>query len=164
MSYTKFKVKFFDSNYHLFFVVAGTGTRTVTTLPQGVRLTPTAAVKNGNAIPVSVVTSSTGTQLMYVVQQTSPLMTTTAQGGPKAVLLNFQPGNGILCKFSFEFFEFRYFKYYFNSTLFLYFILDSVKYFLMFLFLIWLDIIIHHHHVVLVRYFGTLKIITGLFG
>lgn len=93
-----------------FFVGPGTPTRTVTTLPQGVRLTPTAAVKNCNAIPVNVVTSSTGgSQVMYVVQQTSPLMT-TAQGGQKTVLLNFQPGNSILSKFCFEFFLFCYFN------------------------------------------------------
>lgn len=42
---------------------------------------------------------------MYVVQQTSPLMT-SAQGGQKTVLLNFQPGNNILSKFCFEFFYF----------------------------------------------------------
>lgn len=85
-----------DSN-DCFFVGTGTATRTVTTLPQGVRLTPAAVVKN-------VVTSSPGgAPLMYVVQQTSPLMT-TAQGGQKTVLLNFQPGNGILSKFCFKFF------------------------------------------------------------
>lgn len=77
----------------------GTPTRTVTTLPQGVRLTPT-GVKNGIAIPANVVTSSSGgAQLMYVVQPTSSLVTTTAQGGQKTVLLNFQPGNGILSKY-----------------------------------------------------------------
>lgn len=85
----------------------GTTTRTVTTLPQGVRLTPTGSVKNGIAIPANVVTSSTGgPQLMYVVQPTSSLVTSTAGGGQKTVLLNFQPGNGILSKFLFLFFVF----------------------------------------------------------
>ncbi|XP_056636952.1 myb-like protein X [Diorhabda sublineata] len=74
----------------------GLQTRTVTTLPQGVRLT-SAQMKNGIAIPASVVTSSAGgtTQLMYVVQPGSAGNSGT--GVQKAVLLNFQPTtNGVL--------------------------------------------------------------------
>lgn len=79
----------------------GTPTRTVATLPQGVRLTST-QVKNGSiTIPASVVTSNSGTtQFMYVVQPGS-VVTSTAGGTQKAVLLNFQPTNGVLSKFYF---------------------------------------------------------------
>nr|XP_023026555.1 activating transcription factor 7-interacting protein 1-like [Leptinotarsa decemlineata]XP_023026556.1 activating transcription factor 7-interacting protein 1-like [Leptinotarsa decemlineata]XP_023026557.1 activating transcription factor 7-interacting protein 1-like [Leptinotarsa decemlineata]XP_023026558.1 activating transcription factor 7-interacting protein 1-like [Leptinotarsa decemlineata] len=75
----------------------GPPNRTVTTVPQSVRLTPT-QLKNG-LIPANVVTSSAGsgtTQVMYVVQPSS-LVNSTAGGAQKAVLLNFQPtANGML--------------------------------------------------------------------
>ncbi|CAH0546607.1 unnamed protein product [Brassicogethes aeneus] len=68
-----------------------------TTIPQGMRLTPT-QLKNGNITLPGVVTSSA--PLMYVVQPTSSLnqgiMTTTAGGTQKAVIVNFQPTNGVL--------------------------------------------------------------------
>ncbi|XP_056646747.1 uncharacterized protein LOC130451629 [Diorhabda sublineata] len=74
----------------------GLQTSTVTTLPQGVRLT-SAQMKNDIAIPASVVTSTAEgtTQLMYVGQPDSAGNSGT--GVQKAVLLNFQPTtNGVL--------------------------------------------------------------------
>ncbi|CAG9855793.1 unnamed protein product [Phyllotreta striolata] len=69
--------------------------RSMTTLPQGVRLTA-AQMKGGITLPNAVVTNAQGTtQLMYVVQPGS-LVNTTAGGGQKTVLLNFQPTNGVL--------------------------------------------------------------------
>ncbi|KAJ8922216.1 hypothetical protein NQ315_004153 [Exocentrus adspersus] len=78
----------------------GTAARTVTALPQGVRLAQT-QVKGGGiggiTIPANVVTSNAGgtTQFMYVVQPGS-VVTSTAGGAQKTVLLNFQPTNGVL--------------------------------------------------------------------
>ncbi|XP_049819607.1 activating transcription factor 7-interacting protein 1 isoform X2 [Aethina tumida] len=71
--------------------------RTVATIPQGVRLTPT-QLKNGSITLPGVVASANSPQLMYVVQPSSQgLVTTTAGGTQKAVFVNFQPTtNGML--------------------------------------------------------------------
>lgn len=66
-------------------------------VPQGVRINTVPKTTISNMLP-TVVTTSTTPQLMYVVQPNSQLKqgVLTTSAGQKAVLLNFQPSNGVI--------------------------------------------------------------------